>query len=272
MINSDSFLEVSWLNILVTNDDGIYADGLWAAVKELKKIGDVTVVAPDRDQSGAGTSVTLRLPLRLHKVDPKIQGVDTFRLEGTPADCVIMALKVAIKKEIDLIVSGINEGANLGNDVFISGTVGAAVVGYTYGIPSMAVSVTGFGDIYYEAAARITAMLGEAFIKGKLPRKLFLNVNLPNLREAEIKGVELTKLGERSYADKIDYGHDGKREYYWITRAIPEWNVIPGTDIAAMEADKISLMPFPGLDGFPVGSLIQEIECKLLGKSSGIRS
>lgn len=259
------------MNILVTNDDGIYADGLWAAVQELQRVGNITVVAPDRDQSGAGTSVTLRLPLRLHNVDPRIKGVEAFRLEGTPADCVIMALKVAMKREIDLVVSGINEGANLGNDVFISGTVGAAIQGYSYGIPSMAISVSGFGNLYYGGASRITAMLAEAFKHGKLPRKLFLNVNLPNLKEHEIKGIEVTKLGERSYTDKVEHGHDGKREYYWITRAIPEWNVIPGTDVAAMEADKISLMPFPGLGDFSTDTLIREIEIELLGKTTGIK-
>jgi len=260
------------LNILVTNDDGIYADGLWAAVQELKKIGNVTVLAPDRDQSGTGTSVTLRLPLRLHKVEPKIPGVETFRLEGTPSDCVIMALKVAMKKEIDLVVSGINEGSNLGNDVFISGTVGAAIQGYYNGIPSMAVSVSGFGDLFYGVAARLTALLADVFKKGKLPRKLFLNVNLPNLKETEIKGIEITRLGERSYADKVDQGHDGKREYYWITRAIPEWNVVAGTDIWAMESNKISIMPFPGLDGFSMDALVKEISSELLGKTSGVKS
>jgi len=156
------------LNILVTNDDGIYADGLWVVVKELQKIGKVTVIAPDRDQSGAGTSVTLRLPLRLHKIDPKVKNVDAYRLEGSPADCVIMALRVAVKDKIDLVVSGINEGSNLGNDVFISGTVGAAIQGYAYGISSMAVSVSGFGNLYYDAAARTAALLAENFKMNKL--------------------------------------------------------------------------------------------------------
>ncbi|OGO18628.1 MAG: 5'/3'-nucleotidase SurE [Chloroflexi bacterium RBG_16_48_7] len=260
------------MNILVTNDDGIYADGLWAAVQELQKVGNVTVVAPDRDQSGAGTSVTLRLPLRLYKVDPKIPGVETFRLEGTPADCVIMALRSAMKKDIDLVISGINEGSNLGNDVFISGTVGAAIQGYAYGIPSVAVSVSGFGKLYYGGAARITAMLADAFKKGRIPRKTFLNVNLPNLKEREIKGIEVTCLGERSYVDRVDEGHDGKREYYWIVRGIPEWSVVPGTDVWAMEANKISIMPFPGLGDFSVDSLIKEIESELLGKTTGIKS
>jgi 5'-nucleotidase len=270
MINSGSFLEVSFLNILVTNDDGIYADGLWVAVEELRKVGKVTVIAPDRDQSGAGTSVTLRLPLRLHKIDSGIENVEAYRLEGTPADSVIMALRVAMNDNIDLVVSGINEGSNLGNDVFISGTVGAAIQGYSYGIPSIAVSVTGFGDLYYKAAARTAAILANAFKNGKMPRKIFLNVNLPNLHEGEIKGIEFTTLGDRSYVDRVDQGHDGKREYYWIVRGIPEWSVVPGTDIWAMEENKISIMPFPTKDNIPVDGLIKDIEQDLLGKPSAV--
>jgi len=260
-------LESELLNILVTNDDGIYADGLWTAVEELQKIGKVTVVAPDRDQSGAGTSVTLRLPLRLHKISSPIKTVESYRLEGTPADCVIMAVKVAMKDGIDLVVSGINQGSNLGNDIFISGTVGAAIQGYTYGIPSMAVSisVSDTGNLNYGAAAKITRLLADAFNDGKLPRKLFLNVNLPNLDDKQIKGIEITRLGERSYANKVDRGDDGKGMYYWITRAIPDWNLVQGTDIWALEESKISIMPFPGLNGVTSG-LIEDIEKEMLVK------
>ena len=156
MINSNSFFGSFCLNILVTNDDGIYAEGLWVVARELQKIGDVTVVAPDRDQSGVGTSVTLRTPLRFNEIKSPVNGITAYKVEGTPADSVIMALRVAMKNNIDLVVSGINEGSNLGNDVFISGTVGAAIQGYSYGISSMAVSVSGFGSLLYDAAAKLT--------------------------------------------------------------------------------------------------------------------
>jgi 5'-nucleotidase len=258
------------LNILVTNDDGVYADGLWAVVEELKKIGNVTVVAPDRDQSGAGTSVTLRLPLRLDQIKSPVEDVTTYKVEGTPADTVIMALRVAMKDGVDLVVSGINEGSNLGNDVFISGTVGAAIQGYAYGIPSIAVSVSGFGKLYYGAAAKITALIADFFKNNELPKKLFLNVNLPNLPEEQISGIELTSLGDRSYVDRVDNGHDGKREYYWIVRGIPEWSVTPGTDVWALEQNKISIMPFPGLK-IQTDDFMQYLKDELLGESTKIK-
>lgn len=260
------------MNILVTNDDGVYADGLWAVASELKKLGNVFIVAPDRDQSGAGTSVTLRLPVRVHKIKPLISGIDAYRVEGTPADCVIMALRVIVKDNIDLVVSGINEGSNLGNDVFISGTVGAAIQGYTYGVSSMAVSISGFQNLYYELAAKTSIVLAELFFNKLLPKKLFLNVNVPNVKEDQINGIEITTLGERSYIDRVDSGHDGKRQYYWIVRAIPEWNVVPGTDIWALEENKISIMPFPFNREVFNRELLSKIEHAILGRKSGIIS
>jgi len=236
------------LQILVTNDDGVYADGLWSLVKELKTIGNVIVSAPDRDQSGKGTSVTLNRPLRLHKVKPLLDGVKAYSVEGTPGDSVILALTHAVKDKIDLVVSGINEGPNLGNDTFISGTIGAALQGYFYGIPSIAVSVAAFQDLNFDVAAEIAKLLAVAIDNGEIPGKMLLNVNLPNLPLDKIKGMEITRLGERNYIDKIDTGHDGKRQYYWIVRGIPEWSVSPGSDIWALEQDKISVTSFPDVN------------------------
>lgn len=233
------------MNILVTNDDGIYADGLWKLAEKLQHVGNVTVVAPDRDQSGSGTSVSLRHPIRFREIKSVINDIPAYLVEGTPSDSVILAIRKAIKDGIDLVVSGINEGANLGHDVFISGTVGAAIQGYTYGIPSMAVSVAGFGDVEYDTAAVTARYLADAFRRKVLPTKLMLNVNVPKLPLEKIMGIEITRLGERSYTDRIDEGHDGKRDYYWIVRGIPEWSVVPGTDIWALEQNKISIMPFP---------------------------
>ena len=118
------------MRILVTNDDGINADGLWTLVAQLKEVGDVTVVAPDREQSGVGTSISFHNPIRLTRIHEKIRGIDTYSVEGTPADSVIMAVKVVMKDGIDLVVSGINQGPNCGYDVFLSGTVGAALQGF----------------------------------------------------------------------------------------------------------------------------------------------
>jgi 5'-nucleotidase len=236
--------------ILVTNDDGVNTEGIWALVKELKAAGNVTVVAPDRDQSGIGTAITMRHPLRLSKIKSPIRGVKAYSVEGTPGDSVILALRFAVKDTIDLIVSGINEGPNLGNDVFISGTIGGALQGYFYDIPAIAVSVAAFEKLNFYIAAKLARLLAEGFHNGVLPRKLLLNVNVPNLPKENIRGIEITRLGERSYTDNIGQGHDGKKEYYWIVRGVPEWSVVEGTDIWAMEQDKISITPFQGyLDG-----------------------
>lgn len=233
------------MQILVTNDDGVYADGLWTLVKELKSMGDVIVSAPDRDQSGKGTSVTLDRPLRLNKIKPLLDGVEAYSVEGTPGDSVILALRYAIKDKVDLVISGINEGPNLGNDIFISGTIGAALQGYFYGIPSIAVSVAAFKDLYFDVAAELAGLLAAAVVKGDIPAKMLFNVNLPNLPREKIKGIEITKMGDRNYMDKVDTGHDGKRQYYWIVRGIPEWSVSPESDIWALEQDKISITTFP---------------------------
>ena len=257
------------MKILVTNDDGVYADGLWQLVKELRDVGTVTVVAPDRDQSGVGTSVTLGQPLRLSEIRALVKEVRAYSVEGTPADSVILALRLAMKDGIDLIVSGINEGPNLGNDVFISGTVGAALQGYFYGIPAIAFSVAAFGSLHFAVAARLARLLAGELVDKGLSQKLLLNVNLPNLPREEIEGIEITKLGEREYVDKIEPGHDGKRQYYWIMRGEPDWNMIPGTDVWALKQNRISITPLPNntdnaANHHFLGSLVPDLSRKLL--------
>jgi 5'-nucleotidase len=254
------------LQILVTNDDGVHADGLWALVSELKEAGKVTVVAPDRDQSGVGTAVTLRHPLRISEIKSPVSRVAAYSVEGTPGDSVILALKFVVKDTVDLIVSGINEGPNLGNDIFISGTIGAALQGYFYGIPAIAISVAAFEKLNFDVAARLAKLLAGGFEHGALPRKLLLNVNVPNLPDEKIKGIEITSLGERSYTDRIDQGHDGKRDYYWVVRGVPEWGVLPGTDVWAMEQNKISITPFQGNLNGCKPQFFKDIEAELLDK------
>jgi len=136
----------SLLRVLITNDDGIAAPGLWALAEEFNRTAEVVVVAPDREQSGVGTSVSLHSPLRVRSVRPVVPGIETYAVEGTPADSVIIALRMLLKDKLDLVVSGINEGSNLGTDVLISGTVGAAFQAYFYGLPAIAVSVASFSD------------------------------------------------------------------------------------------------------------------------------
>lgn len=236
------------MRILITNDDGIAAPGLWALTEELKAMAEVIVVAPDREQSGVGTSVTLHQPLRVRDVRPAVPGIETYAVEGTPADSVIIALKLLLKDKIDLVVSGINEGSNLGTDVLISGTVGAAFQAYFYGLPAIAVSVGSFDNLHFEVAAKITAVLARQLAEGKLPPRFLLNVNLPNLPMERIAGIEVTELGERSYTDAVKRGgvkagHDGKRDYYWILHGEPETREEKGTDVWALRHNRISITP-----------------------------
>lgn len=245
MIHSNGFMSTR-VNILVSNDDGVYADGLWSLVKELREIATVTVVAPDRDQSGTGTSVTLRHPLRMIKARAPLEGVDVYSVEGTPADSVILALGLVLKDGVDLVISGINEGPNLGDDAYISGTVGAALQGFFYGIPAIALSIAAFGSLHFDMAAKLARLLVEEIVDRGLSRRMLLNVNLPNLPREKLEGIEITRLGERKYVDRIEPGHDGKRGYHWIMRGKSEWQSISGTDIWALEHNKISITPLFG--------------------------
>ncbi len=234
------------MKILVTNDDGIAADGLWLLVSGLKKIARVVVVAPDREQSAIGTAVTLSRPLRVQKVRLGGPQVEAYAVEGTPADCVILALEKLAGNEIDLVVSGINQGLNVGNDVLISGTVGAALQGYLRGFSALAVSLASGNRRYVKIAARVTALLAAEIAARAFPSNIFLNVNLPDLPLAEIKGLKVTRLARESHIDTVKEGHDGKREYYWLVRQrLDETtkNLKDTVDIGAIEAGYVSITP-----------------------------
>ena len=243
------------MKILVSNDDGIHAKGLWALARGLTEVGEVVMVAPDREQSGVGPSVTLHHPLRVNRVEPSVDGIETFSVEGTPADSIILALRTLVKDEVELMVSGINEGTNLGSDVLISGTLGAAIQGYLNGIPALAVSVAALKDIHLEAAVKLTVLLADKIRSGALPREIFLNINLPNLPLDKIEGIEVTRLAWKTYTDLLQEGHDGKREYYWIVRQKSTENMDEGTDICAVEKGRISITPLPLLSPLTSSSL-----------------
>ena len=247
------------MRILVTNDDGITARGLWALVRELRRIAEVIVVAPDRDQSGVGTAVTLHHPVRVSPVPPEVTRVEAYAVEGTPADTVILALKTLLKDSVDMVFSGINQGSNLGNDVLISGTVSAALQGYFYGLPSVAISVGSLKRVHFDVAAKFGALIAQQVAASNMPQKFLLNINLPNLPLDKITGIELTRLGERSYMDNIKAGHDGKRKYYWIVRGKPDWKEVEGTDISALGKNRISITPLHS-------DLSSQIHFKQLGK------
>ncbi len=231
------------MKILVTNDDGIFAEGLWLLVKELKNIAQVVVVAPDREQSAVGTAVTLSHPLRVQRVRPMVPEVEAYSVEGTPADSVILALEKLVSDKIAMVISGINEGLNLGNDVLISGTVGAALQGYLRGFPSLAISMSSADSLYLGDAAKVAALLAEKIISNAMSADIFLNVNLPGLSLAKIRGVKATCLASKSHIDTVEEGHDGKRGYYWLVRQRLNKDRDEITDIGAIEQGNISITP-----------------------------
>ena len=259
------------MKILVTNDDGIYAPGLWALVKELKNVAEVVVVAPDREQSAVGTAITLSQPLRVQKVSPAVPDVETFAVEGTPADSVILALEKLARNKISLVVSGINQGLNVGNDVLISGTVSAALQGYLRGYPAIAVSTAPTDKPYLEDAARVTVRLVEKIVSHALPEKIFLNLNLPDLPLARIKGVKLTRLAAESHIDTVQEGHDGKRQFYWLVRKRLKTDHDKTTDTWVLDQGNISITPLhiyqdhnsaPGITDSFCSDFFQELKQK----------
>lgn len=232
------------MKILLTNDDGIYSEGIQILKKQLDNIAEVTVIAPDRERSTIGHAMTLRKPLRIRKV--KINGdFWGFSLDGTPADCVIIGL-LEIMKDVkpDLIISGINRGPNLGDDIFYSGTVSAAVEGAMRNVPSLAVSIAGFEDFKFESAALFTKKIASNLMKNNLPPNLVLNVNFPNIDCEEIKGVEITRHGKRVYQDEVKIIHDPQgTTHYWLGGELPEGNIEPDTDFEAIYNNKVSITP-----------------------------
>lgn len=231
------------MRILATNDDGINSPGLWAVVEAVRDLAEVVVVAPDREQSGVGTAITLNQPVRAAEVVPQAVGAKAYAVEGTPADCTIVALEALVEGPVDLVISGINQGANMGNDVFISGTMGAALQGFFRGIPAIAVSVASLKDVHFAAAARTVRLLAQGVADGRLTPPLLLNVNLPNVPLEKIKGVSMTHLGRRTYMDVIKEGDDGRRKYYWITREKPGWVLERGLDVWVIRRRRISITP-----------------------------
>jgi len=182
----------------------------------------------------------------MKQVEPRISGVETYSVEGTPADSVILGLQLVNHNGIDLVVAGINEGVNLGNDVYISGTLGAALQGHFYGVAAIAISSALYeSKVRFEAAARMGYLLAKRIKEKTLPERTLLNVNMPHLSIEKIQSVELTRPGRRTYHDNIEKGNDGKRDYYWIVRGEPVWEEKPGTDIWAIKNKRASITPLP---------------------------
>ena len=226
--------------ILVTNDDGVNAPGLKVLADRLSALGEVYVIAPDRERSAVGHSLTLHRPLRINEVGPRVIAV-----EGTPTDCVLIAYYRILPAKPALVFSGINFGHNLGDDITYSGTVSAAFEATLLGIPAVAISIGREGKkVYYEVAAKFAVKLARRILKEGLPSETLLNVNVPNLPASKIKGVALTRQGRRSYSDVIVEKVDPRgRPYFWIGNGAPHWEETNGTDIHAIRSNKISITP-----------------------------
>ncbi len=233
-------------NILVTNDDGIFSPGIKILAKTLKDIGDVYIVAPETEQSAVAHALTLHRPLRFDKVGSK-----TYFLNGTPTDCVIIGVNKLLPRRPDIIVSGINNGANLGDDITYSGTVAAAIEGTLLGIPSIAVSlVRGNKDgnssrmvsSRFQAAANFAKELSVTVLEKGLPKDTLLNINVPI--SSKIQGVKLTKQGKPIYDNSIKELVDPRgRKYYWIGGGEQQWEPGENTDFEAVQNGYISITP-----------------------------
>lgn len=232
------------MKILVSNDDGIQAPGLRALAAALAHCGEVTIIAPEREQSAAGHAVTLHKPLRMREVTLDGLDVKAYATNGTPADCVALGT-VDRENMPDLVFSGINAGANLAEEILYSGTASAAMEGAMYEVPSFAISVVApITEARFDVAAQLGRRLAEAFTPAVRTRACFLNVNVPNLGPEEIKGIEVTRLGHRRYVNRISRRLDPRGQpYFWFTGEPIEKDASPGTDIAAVAAGRISITP-----------------------------
>lgn len=227
------------MRILLSNDDGIDAKGISVLSDVLSKQAEITVVAPDRNRSGASNSLTLDMPLKLKKISR-----DRIKVEGTPTDCVHLAITGLLDKMPDMVISGINEGANLGDDVLYSGTVAAAIEGRFLGLPAIAVSLLGNRCEHYETAAHVVELLVSRLIKDPLPADTILNVNVPDIIQSELRGFEVTRLGSRHRSDQIcEQKNPWGNNIYWIGPAGEEADAGPGTDFYAVNNKKVSITP-----------------------------
>ncbi|OGS20238.1 MAG: 5'/3'-nucleotidase SurE [Elusimicrobia bacterium RIFOXYA2_FULL_40_6] len=225
--------------ILISNDDGIFGIGLNPLIQEISKLGKVFVVVPEKEQSAVSHSMTLRGPVRARQLSG-----NTFVMDGTPADCVRFGIIQIGSRDIDLVVSGVNFGSNLGIDIFYSGTVGAAREGTFMGIPSIAVSLVSRTGKNFQTAAKFAAKLSKKVLKGEFDKNILLNVNVPDVALSKIKGVEITALGKKVYDDSIETRKDPYGlNYYWLKGKVRLSENKPGTDIYAVENNRISVTP-----------------------------
>lgn len=227
------------MRILLSNDDGYFAPGLAALADALAGLAEIVVVAPEQNRSGASNSLTLDRPLLLKKAASGF-----YFVNGTPTDCVHLAVTGMLDQLPDIIVSGINAGANMGDDTIYSGTVAAATEGFLLGIPSIAISLTSFEGKNFASAGRVARELVERFIRNPVKEPVLLNVNVPDIPYAELKGMEVTRLGRRHKAEPVVKMLSPRNEtVYWVGAAGAAADAGPGTDFAAVDRCAVSITP-----------------------------
>jgi 5'/3'-nucleotidase len=228
------------INILVTNDDGVYSHGIKALADEMCRIGNVSVVAPVSEKSATSHALTLHRPLRAKK----IKKGQTYAVNGTPTDCVHLALNGLLKVKPQIVVSGINMGPNLADDITYSGTVAAAIEATLQGVSAIAVSVAGKNRIYFKSAREISYKLVKYIVKHPLPQNVLLNVNVPNSPMNRIKGYKFTRQGKRRYGESVIEKLDPRGEkYYWIGGSVIRETPVKNSDIKAVNEGYISITP-----------------------------
>lgn len=227
------------MHILISNDDGYSAEGLVQLAKALGTQARVTVVAPDRNRSGASNSLTLDRPLRVSRAENGF-----FRVDGTPTDCVHLAITGLLEDEPDMVFAGINHGANLGDDVLYSGTVAAATEGRFLGLPAIAISLAGEDPKHFDTAITVALRLFERILQQPLPSDTILNVNVPDVPVPQLQGFQATRLGQRHKAEPVIKDTDPRgRIIYWVGPAGPEQDAGPGTDFYAIRNRYVSVTP-----------------------------
>lgn len=227
------------MRILISNDDGYFAPGLVCLADCLSKVAEVVVVAPERDRSGASNSLTLDRPLKLRRASNGF-----YFVNGTPTDCVHLAVTGMLEAQPDMVISGVNSGANMGDDTIYSGTVAAATEGFLLGIPSVAVSLVGKNLTHYETAAQVTLQLVERFSKQKHTMPWLLNVNVPDVPYSQLEGMEITRLGRRHKAEPVVKASNPHGEtVYWVGAAGKAQDAGSGTDFDALSRYCVSITP-----------------------------
>ena len=235
------------MHILISNDDGYKSKGIQVLINELKKIAQITVVAPSRNRSGASSSLSLDRSIKVTKKEDSF-----YFLSGTPTDCVHIALTGLMQTLPDMVISGINHGPNLGDDTIYSGTVAAAIEGYLLDIPSFAISMGSVNPKHFETAAKVTSDLIKLYNKKKVSSASLLNINVPDIPYNELKGLEVTRLGKRHAAERaMEKKHTQKESLYWIGEVGQPNDGGPGTDFYALKNNFVSISPIhPDLTDF----------------------